>query len=205
MIRFSALFFVLFSTNVFARPITVTYEGVASGSLDGAAFTNVAFTIVGNADTGSLEGSGCGQLVVHQSTTVALDGLGEFRFLTDGVQGYGSNRNGTALEFMQFDGNGLGTGLVTLRKAPCVGDDIFNYQTVSSSMDIRFWGDNQFASDVMTDAGRLIFNDDLGNTQGSRTLTYPPPQPIPVMSIYLIFSLAGLLALFVQSRVRFLM
>ena len=51
MIRLLAIFLVVFSASVFARPVTITYEGVASGSLDGVSFTNVAFKIVGNADT----------------------------------------------------------------------------------------------------------------------------------------------------------
>ena len=204
MIRLLALFLVLFSADVFARSVTITYEGVASGSLDGAAFTNVAFTIVGNADTADLVGTGCGQLLVHQSTKVALEGLGEFRFLTDGGADYGSNRNGTGLQFVQYTGAyTIGIGLVDLSKSPCPGDDFLSYPAVTSPMNIStHWVDNTFTSPVMTEGGRLIFNADEGNSEGSRTLTYPPAQPVPAMPIYPLVVLAGLLALFGFSRVR---
>ena len=201
MIRLSAIFLVVFSASVFARPVTITYEGVASGSLDGTAFTNVAFTIVGYADTTDVVGTSCSPYVVHQSTTVALEGLGKFSFLTDGVTGYGSNRNGTGLSFMHS--SAPYSGLIDLQKSPCVNDDLFSYQVVNSSMNIRNWEDGGSASPVMTDGGRLIFNDDINNnSQGSRTLTYPPAQPIPAMPIYPLVVLAGLLALFGFYRVR---
>jgi len=201
MIRFLAIFLVLCSANVFARPVTITYEGVASGSLDGTAFTNVAFTIVGNADTTDVAGTGCGLYVVHQSTTVALEGLGKFSFLTDGVAGYGSNRNGTGMSFMHS--SAPFSGLIDLNKSPCVDGDLFSYQVVNSNMNISGWEDGGSASPVMTDGGRLIFNDDINtDSQGSRTLTYPSAEPVPAMPIYPVVVLAGLLALFGFYRVR---
>jgi len=54
----------------------------------------------------------------------------------------------------------------------------------------------------MTDGGRLIFNNDNGNSQGSRTVSYPPAQPVPAMSIYLLMVMSGLLALFGFLRAR---
>ena len=209
MIRLSAIFLVLFSANVFARPVTITYEGVASGSLDGTAFTNVAFTIVGNADTADLSvvTNVCGSVLVHHSTKVALEGLGEFRFLTDGAADYASIRNasGDTLQFVQFI-QGSAIDLVTLQKSPCVDGDLLSYPAVTSPMIISTrWVDNPDTDPVMTEGGRLIFNADAGNSEGSRTLTHPPAppaQPVPAMPIYPLVVLAGLLALLGFSRVR---
>ena len=215
MIRLLAIFLVLFSVNVFARPVTITYEGVASGSLDGVSFTNVAFKIVANADTRGLERRpppSCFQRVVHQSTTVALEGLGKFRFLTDDVGGYSSILNGTALSVAQFDEGddffdydlvGVSGGVCNNSVEPYVSN-LLTSQTLSGSMFVAGWGDGESAGPVMTDGGRLVFDDVLSqdNQQGSRTVSYPPAQPVPAMPIHFLFAFAGLLALFGFSRVR---
>ena len=171
MIRLSAIFLVLFSANVFARPVTITYEGVASGSLDGVSFSNVTFTIIASADTGGLERlppPSCIQRVVHQSTTVALEGLGKFSFLTDGLGGYASITNGSMLQFIQVEegGNFAGNDLVGVSGAVCDSSvepyvtNLLALQTLTSTFEIRNWGDGGSAVPVMTDGGRLVFNDD---------------------------------------------
>ena len=218
MIRLSAIFLVLFSVDVFARPITITYEGVASGSLDGVSFSNVTFTIIASADTGGLERlppPSCIQRVVHQSTTVALEGLGKFSFLTDGLGGYASNTNGSMLQFIQVEegGNFVGNDLVGVSGAVCDSSvepyvtNLLALQTLTSTFEIRTWGDGGSAVPVMTDGGRLVFNDDPPLNefvwpQGSRTVSYPPAQPVSAMPIHFLFAFAGLLALFGFYRVR---
>ena len=213
MIRLSAIFLVLFSASVFARPVTITYEGVASGSLDGVSFTNVAFKIVGNADTETLERlppPSCYQYVVHISTSVALEGLGEFNLLTDGVGGHASTINGSFLDLIQFqEGEITGASLVGISPAAACDtssepyvSNLLTAQTLSKSLFVSGWEDGGSAGPVMTDGGRLIFNNDNGNSQGSRTVSYPPAQPVPAMSIYLLMVMSGLLALFGFLRVR---
>ena len=213
MIKLLALFLVLISTNGFARPITITYEGVASGSLDGVSFTNAAFTIVGNADTGDLERlppPSCGQRVVHESTTVALEGLGELRFLTDEVGGHASTINGSYLEVIQFiEGEFFGASLVGISPTAFCDNNVEPYvsnlldlQTLSGDLSVSGWEGGGSAGPVMTEGGRLIFNNDSGNSQGSRTVSYPPAQPVPAMPIHLLFAFAGLLALLGLSRAR---
>ena len=217
MIRLSAIFLVLFSVDVFARPITITYEGVASGSLDGVSFSNVTFTIIASADTGGLERlppPSCIQRVVHQSTTVALEGLGKFRFLTDGVGGYASITNGSGLNFVQVGegGNFVGNDLVSVSAAVCdvsvepYVTNLLALQTLTSTLKVTNWGDGG-AVPVMTDGGRLVFNDDpplneFVYSQASRTVSYPPAQPVSAMPIHFLFAFAGLLALFGFYRVR---
>ena len=218
MIRLSAIFLVLFSANVFARPVTITYEGVASGSLDGVSFSNVTFTIIASADTGGLERlppPSCIQRVVHQSTTVALEGLGKFRLLTDGVGGYASITNGSGLNFVQVEegGNFVGNDLVSVFAAVCdvsvepYVTNLLALQTLTSTLKVRNWGDGGFAVPVMTDGGRLVFNDDpplneFVYSQASRTVSYPPAQPVSAMPIHFLFAFAGLFALFGFYRVR---
>jgi hypothetical protein len=63
--------------------VTVTFQGVADGSVGATNFTGRAFTIFAQADSESRQTrSGGGYELVHDMAFIAIDGVGSFMFFT---------------------------------------------------------------------------------------------------------------------------
>ena len=66
-----------------AGMVTVTFQGVADGSVGATNFTGRAFTIFAQADSDSRQTrSGGGYELVHDMAFIAIDGVGSFMFFT---------------------------------------------------------------------------------------------------------------------------
>jgi hypothetical protein len=66
-----------------AGMVTVTFQGMADGSIGATNFTGRAFTIFAQADSDSRQTrSGGGYELVHDMAFIAIDGVGSFMFFT---------------------------------------------------------------------------------------------------------------------------
>jgi hypothetical protein len=99
----------------FADPITFVYQGTASGSIGGTNFSSAAFTITAFGDTANRQSLGSRLVIVHDSGSISITGVGTFTFATPLVT-FVETKSGFA---------GLGLGdiyYMDLSKLPLSGD-----------------------------------------------------------------------------------
>lgn len=175
--------------NAFATPITFTFTGMDSGTLNSVAFAASAFTITENDDTSARQNCGgtC-EFIADTDATISIAGLGSLTFVT-GTRIFSS---GT---FIGFSRAGL------------VGSDLYDvtptfagYDLMSSTGPLSFTGNVEqwTTSPVVTSGGVLVLNN--ATTQGTfqarlGALTVPEPESVMLLVI-------GFLGLAAVSRRR---
>ena len=143
------------STPAWSLPMTVTYIGAGSGTMNGKAFGLSTFTINAFGDTDNVFTRANGNhVLIHSSATIAVSGLGTFSFVTSletfvnptvSVAGLCREIGGDLFDsaedpvFSSYD----------LRSA---------LSPLTSSFDLFQWEPDAFGA-VLTSGGTLIFDD----------------------------------------------
>ncbi len=175
-------------TSAQAAPITYIYSGTGTGTLDGATFTNAAFTITGAADTVNIApwpiSTNPPLRNPHLSTQIEIDGLGIFSITTPVHSWVSAGANG-------FGGLGedLADNWLTLQEPVLVGYGLDGaIGPVVETTPTLFSG--QFIG-VATSGGELAFT-----SVGTVSFTaVPVPEPASVA-----FAAIGLVLLASQRR-----
>lgn len=158
----------LFSAGANAVPIQFIYTGIGSGSIGATAFTNLAFTITEQSDTGNLQtcGSGCTYIDAN-STTITIATTGTFVFAT-------GTRTFDYLGVVGFSRAGAGgADLYNVFNVGVAYDMMSSIGPISGSANLLQWG----SPPVLTDGGTLSFLS--GETRGSFQAIVGPGQNVP--------------------------
>jgi hypothetical protein len=165
-------------THLSAAPISYTFTGVGSGSLNGVSFAPSDFTIVGISDTTDVQNEISFLNVVNISASIDISGLGTFdiesatrEFLSGEVVGFSRGPNGDDL----YDGPS-NIALEGWSMQTAIGP-------ISGSGSLIQWSENP---DIETNGGQLIF--DTGSSDvtfqaslGSSTSSVPDNAPTMIM------------------------
>lgn len=180
----SLLFVLTWAAAATAAPITYTYTGTASGTIDGAPFTDAAFTITGLADTDDL--ASCGgtcQEIDHISTAVVIDGVGTFT-ITSPLRTFLNNSAGLSRQ------NPPGGDLYSLSGGDFVGWDLVSdWGPINATGYTIQWN----SVPVNTDGGVLVFADNGGNPATFQAVLGQEAEAIPTLGEWGAFLLASLL------------
>jgi hypothetical protein len=170
-------------SSIHAMPITFIHQGSGSGTLDGAAFGQSAFTITAFGDTDNVETYSSGFFIDHISASIDIDGLGIFNIFT---------ATRTFVNNLQ--------SIVGFSRAGINGADLFNgpnnalfntWDMLSSigpilgSASLLQWINNP---QILTDGGILFFNNGVSDALFEATVV-----PIPASILLLGSGLVGLL------------
>jgi hypothetical protein len=115
-----ALLLLLWASSALSIPITFTHTGTGSGALEGASFTDRAFTITSVADTDAREAieGGRGYLVLNSSSSIDIEGLGTFSFLIPTSTFVSTRAHIVGFTFFSDDSGDLYDGPATTSSRP---------------------------------------------------------------------------------------
>jgi hypothetical protein len=158
-----------------ATPITFTYTGTATGSINDVPFTNAGFTISAVGNTDSRVVTSWGFYVPNDWATISIAGSGVYHFITSTKSNYYPWNYGvgfvrsTGLDL--YDGNNSST-LANWDMLTSVGP-------ATGDMYLQQWTAGY--DPVMTDGGRLIVNG--GTCLGAYQASVPEPSGIVLLMI----------------------
>lgn len=150
-----------------ADPIMFTYTGHGSGTLDGNAFGDTAFTITAWGDTANRTDNGSAYAIIHDSATIDLGG-NVYDFIT-GTRTFYNHTNNTP-GFSRASGADLYNG--PFGQSSLLGWDMLSsIGPVSGTTSLLQWANN---GGINTSGGILFFNDNY-TTSGTFTATVGVP------------------------------
>jgi len=151
------VYLAVLSIPAFAAPITITFQGHGSGSLNGVVFGDEAFTITENADTANIVQIGLGVFYLDSSSaSINIEGVGDFSFISGTRTWYG----GSVVGFSRSGADGVNLfnsyGTLPPSDSPLFG---WNIQTTIGPLvslgQLYQWS----FLPVNTSGGPLFFND----------------------------------------------
>ena len=165
----------------YATPITFTYAGTATGSINDVPFTNAGFTISAGGNTDSRVVTSWGFYVPNDWATISIAGSGVYHFITSTQSDYYPWNYGVG--FVRSTGLDLYDG----NNSPTLAnwDMLTSIGPATGDMYLQQWTADY--DPVMTDGGQLIVNG------GTCLGTYQASVPEPSGLVLLIISVASLL------------
>jgi len=152
-----------------AAPITFVHEGSGSGTLDGVAFSAL-FTITASGDTNNRIGFGSGWYIGHTASTINIDGVGSFDFVTSTRTFV--NNGAQLVGFSRGDADG-GSDLFNGPVNDAFGgwDMTTSIGPISGGGDLLQWGSTPA---VVTTGGVLFFDDFFTDARFTATVVPAP-------------------------------
>ena len=149
----------LFAPRSFADPITLSFQGVGGGSIDGRPFSNAAFTISGIGDTVNRQALADDLFsLLHNSASISIAEVGTFIFLVPTrtfIRQFPDAHAGL-VGFSRGDGLDLYDGPTSPLLA--TWDMLSSIGPVSGTAVLLQWEGDSGAPDVLTTGGVLRFN-----------------------------------------------
>lgn len=164
-----------------ATPITFTHNGIGSGSIDDFLFSETSFTITAIGDTDDRDAFGDsfsgGFSIQHLAATIDITGVGTYDFIintrtfVNTVFGkVGFSRSGSG-DFDLFDG--------PIDSLFVSWDMLSDIGPITGSGSLGQW-DYPF-SPVLTDGGRLLFNNGTSIATFEADIGAPAPEPATML------------------------
>ena len=190
-IFFGSLVWLSASAN--GDPVTFTYSGSgASGSIGGTGFSNVAFTITALGDTSNREFDSPDLLILHDSASIVIDGVGTYDFVTATETFFNDTLDRVGFSKPAPNGGELyhiGT------YAPLDGWDMLSsVGPINAPLTLVGW---DFIV-VNTSGGQLVFNDQVIDDGVFQASVFSIPEPTST-TILGVVAMSGLL---IRSRRR---
>ncbi len=153
-----------------ASPIMFTHTGSGSGSLGGVPFSNAAFVITATGDTANRVPSGNAYIIVHDTASISIDGVGTVSFVTST-----STAVNHGFQEAVFGNLGAGLALITgpVHSSLASWDMLSSIGPINGSVNLLQWN----FSPVITTGGDLLFNN--SSVAGSfQAVVVPAPAPL---------------------------
>jgi hypothetical protein len=179
--RVASCLLLLVAPAAWSVPITYTYSGTGTGSLNGVGFTDQSFSIVATADTANIANwpdGGAGSIQnTHTSASIDINGFPHAAFTEATHTWHGLTSTGGL-------GRNLDANLITINEAGWFGYDLDTNITVNENAPLDV---DQF-SNVSTDLGDLSFS----SIQVVRFTALLTQVPVPGTLLLLGLGVAGL-------------
>ena len=158
-----------------AGPITFTYTGTATGSIDTVPFTNAGFTISAGGDTDNLVITGSGRYIPNDWASISISGMGTYHLTSSTHTNFYPWNNGVGLT------RDTGLDLYDGNNSPELADwDMLTaIGPAAGSMYLQQWTAGY--DPVMTDGGRLLING--GTHVGTFQATVPEPSTLALVGV----------------------
>ena len=170
---------IISATSAMAVPMTLTHSGSSDaglvGTLDGVEFSTTGFTITSTADTDDISGV----FVVHLTSSIEIDGVGTFDFITQTR----TFANVGIVGFSRASGGDLFNG-------PSGGWDLMSDVSLTGTAALLQW----FSPEVETTGGILFFENAAGVQTSFDAVVGTSEVPLPAGGVLLLTGLGGFAA-----------